>query len=154
MSTATFNILVERQWVTSHSVIGRLTAGDFACYTLEPPYAPADVKPRAIPAGTYDLHLRYSPKHGRIVPHVDGVPGFQEIEIHWGNYPKDTEGCILVGEMRSEDFIGNSRKAFDELYSRLVEMADAGAELAITLVDQPVLPSESLPEDEVTPDVA
>lgn len=117
------NLTVQRRWLTAQSTIGDISiAGDadFHLYSLEPVTRNDDVKPRAIPAGTYPLTLRFSPKHGRIVPHVENVPGFSEIEMHIGNFPKDTEGCTLVGKTRDTDFIGQSHAAFDLLFDRLV----------------------------------
>lgn len=143
----TMSLLVERLWPTSQAVCGRLTAGDLHFFTLEPPYGSPDVKPRAIPAGTYDLQILWSPKHRRIVPHVMNVPGFEEIEIHWGNYPKDTEGCLLVGNTHLTDFIGDSLKAFDALFTLLAEWNNGGGGITITYMD-------SVAEGQVAPDVS
>jgi hypothetical protein len=119
------NLKVQREWLTARSTIGHITAGDssFHLYSLEPETRHDQVKPRAIPAGTYPLTLRYSPIHGRIVPHVEDVPGFSEIEMHIGNYPKDTKGCTLVGKIRGTDFIGQSHAAFDLLFEKLLATA-------------------------------
>jgi len=138
MAMMTFNMLVERKWLTEKATCGTITAGDLHFFTLEPPTRHDDVKPRAIPAGTYNVTLRFSPKHQRMVPHVEDVPGFEEIEIHWGNYPHDTEGCLLVGETHSDDFVGESKLAFFQLYSLLREMQAEGSDLVITYVDPPV----------------
>ena len=113
-------ITVTRDQFTQESTGGQLFIdGVFQCFTLEPVTRADDVKPRAIPEGTYTLDIRFSPKHGRNVPHVENVPGFVEIEIHIGNFPRDTEGCCLVGITRSQDFVGQSHGAFDDLFARL-----------------------------------
>src|SRR5262249_11019059 len=85
---------VKRQWFTTRSTVGELFIdGVHFCYTLEPPTRDDEIKPRAIPVGTYDVRIGWSPKHHRLIPMVGGVPGFSGVEIHIGNYPRDTEGC-------------------------------------------------------------
>ena len=112
------NITVERQWLTYLSVCGAMSIdGDFECYTLEPPVR--EMKPYCIPAGTYQIELAMSGKFGFVVPCVLGVPGFRGIEIHIGNEPKDTEGCCLVGQTHSTDWVGNSADAFEALMLKL-----------------------------------
>lgn len=132
------NIRVERQIFSPYSTIGDLFIdGVHECFTLEPPWVDSsNIKPRAIPEGTYTLSNRFSPKHGRSVPHVENVPGFEEIEIHWGNFPGDTEGCLLVGTTRgpNPDFIGGSKLAFSNLWEKLVPVWDRGEEINITYV--------------------
>lgn len=107
-------LTVTRNLVMPLSTAGMLDVdGIFQCYTLEPA--------RPIPAGVYDIRLLFSPKFNCITPHVMDVPGFTAIEIHCGNYPTDTEGCLLVGETHPEpDFIGNSREAFMALMQKLL----------------------------------
>ena len=51
----------------------------------------------AIPHGAYKLKKYWSAKNKRFVPLLQDVPMFEGIEIHIGNYKKDTKGCILVG---------------------------------------------------------
>ena len=94
-----------------------LLEGEFFCYTLEPPVR--DIKPCAIPAGIYQITLEMSPRFNMVTPHVQNVPGFTEIEIHPGNYPQDTHGCLLVGKTHLTDYVGQSRDAFHDLMAKL-----------------------------------
>ncbi len=43
---------------------------------------------------------------------ITEVPGHSNILFHWGNYNKDSDGCVLLGESRVGDMIINSRITF------------------------------------------
>jgi hypothetical protein len=93
---------------TPQSTIGDVfIEGIHECFTLEPP--------NPIPVGTYLMGFYMSPKHDYLVPLLTAVPGHTYVEIHVGNFPKDTQDCILVGQNRSPDEIGNSNQAFIHL---------------------------------------
>jgi hypothetical protein len=79
--------------------------------------------------------MLWSPKHGCDVPHALDVPGFQNIEIHVGNRPADTDGCVLVGTQRDVPSmtIGHSRAACDWLYARIVECHARGEAVVLTI---------------------
>ena len=133
------NLRVERQIFSPYSTIGELLIdGIHECWTLEPVSTSADVKPRAIPEGTYELIRRASKEHGRDVPGVVNVPGFSDVEIHWGNFPRDTKACLLVGRTKGPqpDFIGISKVAFADLWDKLVPVWDRGEEINITYVNK------------------
>lgn len=120
---------VIRTTFTEHSTIGELHIdGGFFCYTLEdkdrgliktqPLTEIAQKKlfgKTAIPLGKYDLALTYSNRFQKYMPQVLNVPGFDGIRIHSGNKAEDTEGCLLVGLDRGENFIGKSREALAQL---------------------------------------
>ncbi len=130
-------ILVTRKWFTSQSTCGELIIkGELFCYTLEPPTKTDNTKPRAIPAGTYDLTMRFSPRHNRILPHIENVPDFDEIEIHPGNYPRDTEGCVLVGSSHMKDVVLESDKAFNRLLLMLGEIQETKEPMFIFFEEQ------------------
>jgi hypothetical protein len=141
------NITVDRQTFTTNSTIGSMSIdGVFQCYTLEPTYREVIGQPvptwkvpdqTAIPAGTYVVTLRDSDRFKRIMPHVEAVPGFDGIEIHWGNYPKDTDGCTLVGQSRTVDMVGASQATFAALFPKLEAAADAGEAISITYQGTP-----------------
>lgn len=61
-----------------------------------------------IPYGTYEVILSYSPKFKRILPEVLKVGQFAGIRFHRGNYVRDTEGCILIGEKVENGVLNNS----------------------------------------------
>jgi hypothetical protein len=126
-------VTVSRQIYSDRSIIGNLDIdGQWECYTEEPAAPTGDnpVKPYCIPAGTYQVKVIMSPHFGVPTPHILNVPGFEDIEIHNGNYPRDTHGCTLVGATRSADFVGNSLLAFGAL------MAKLPSEFEITYVDK------------------
>jgi hypothetical protein len=128
------NLLVTRDTFTPFSVGGTLKIEEHTFYTLEPPRR--DEKPCAIPCGTYDVTIRWSEKHKRLVPHVEHVPGFEEIEIHIGNFPKDTLGCLLVGQSKNTDFVGGSALAFEVVFRILSEAREKGEPITITYVEK------------------
>ena len=89
----------------------------------------------AVPEGTYKVKLGYSNRFRRILPQVLDVPHFLGILIHSGNSNKDTEGCILVGtwDGKTENWISNSRVAFNKLMALLQSATDRNEEITITI---------------------
>lgn len=119
---------IRRSIFTKRSTSGQLAINGIPeCYTLEPPKEP-DPNGNGyicIPTGTYPLTIQWSPKFHKQVPHVNSVPGRTEIEIHVGNFPDDTEGCILVGKSRGDqpDFVSQSGMAWALLMTKLYDGA-------------------------------
>ena len=115
-------LTIVREVFTPLSTMGELLLdGVQAAFTLEPPQSSGEL----VPVGTYNAILQMSPRFETMTPHLKGVPGYDDngphgpIEIHWGNYPGNTEGCCLVGTMRSMNFVGNSRAALEMLVAKL-----------------------------------
>ena len=90
-----------------YGTFGKLIAPElgFSCYTAEPPWKDNIRNLSCIPEGSYDVHIRRSPKYGKIF-HVTDVPRRSYILIHSGNYAGDivkgykthTRGCIMLGK--------------------------------------------------------
>jgi len=125
-------IFLYRSYLPDNSgVFGKLVVGDYSCYTLERPWMGNKVGESCIPEGPYGLMKRESPIVERASGgefkggwEVDDVPDRIYIMIHPGNYVKDTEGCILVGESLfwNNDhgpMVTNSRRTFKALMAKL-----------------------------------
>lgn len=88
----------------------------------------------AIPTGRYMVTLKVkSPKYslrkqydfcGGYVPRLVNVPAYEGVLIHIGNYPKDTEGCILVGKNTKVGAVLESAATFRKLYAILKEVKE------------------------------
>jgi hypothetical protein len=114
------NLRVHRTKFDSRCTMGNFyLEGQQVAFTLEPPKLDPPAKPRAIPAGTYKFIIAYSPVHGRLLPLLINVPDFTGVEIHIGNWPKDTKGCILVGKQQGDDVVEHSAEAFQEIFPKL-----------------------------------
>lgn len=114
-------IEIKRLHKTNNSTIGEMTIdGKFECYTLEDIERDVKIKSEtAIPKGTYKVIINQSNRFKKLMPLVLNVPNFEGIRIHSGNTNHDTEGCILVGQTRSKDYISKSRKAFEILFAKM-----------------------------------
>lgn len=88
----------------------------------------------AIPEGTYPLVVTKSPRFKAWLPLLVGVPGFEGIRIHAGNYPADTEGCILVGENKHRGMVVNSRQWLRRFIDRISEARERDEAVWITIV--------------------
>lgn len=103
------------------STLGELHVdGTFECFTLEDRVRSAKVAgATAIPPGRYEVSVTWSNRFKRPLPLLMDVPNYTGVRIHTGNKADDTEGCILVGRKRLDDFVGESKLAFDPLFAKI-----------------------------------
>jgi len=85
-----------KRWYHKDCTLGRLSLGNFQCFTLELPDLDNASGISCIPVGTYKAFKRQSQKNGSVIE-LKAVPKRQFIQIHRGNYTRQIEGCILVG---------------------------------------------------------
>lgn len=89
---------------------GRLTYGDFTCYTVEPMWANNEPRVSCIPTGYYFLERHKSPRFGDSAIIYGGTVskfyaiGFvrNSILIHPANKSNQLEGCIGLGDRLGE----------------------------------------------------
>lgn len=121
---------LNRIFLGSSATIGELYVdGEHIADTLEDRVRPEGEKvygKTAIPEGTYEVKLTYSPRFKKILPEILNVPNFSGIRIHCGNSSADSSGCVLVGtwDGEKEDWIRDSKIAFNKLMSLLQSAED------------------------------
>jgi hypothetical protein len=85
----------------------------------------------AIPYGTYKMILDYSAHFKAILPHILDVPGFEGIRIHWGNIPKNTLGCLLLGKNTEKGKVTESKVTYVKFIDKLLESKQKEFEIDI-----------------------
>ena len=86
-----------------------------------------------IPAGVYPALRFNSPHIGYQLFQLANVPNRVGIDIHIGNYPHDSEGCILVGQSAEDAAIDHSKAAFDAFMQYLSGVSS----FTLTILDPP-----------------
>lgn len=130
---------LNRIFLGSSATIGELYIDKkYIADTLEDRVRPEGKKvygKTAIPEGTYEVKLTYSPRFKKILPEILNVPNFSGIRIHSLNKAEESEGCVGVGEWNGKDtnWISNSRIAFNELMSLLQKAANNKEKITITI---------------------
>jgi hypothetical protein len=131
------HITLQRSPSNDACTIGSISIDDtVVCHTLED--IVRDTKlfgQTAIPEGTYQIVITYSPHFQRDLPLLVNVPGYEGVRIHPGNTAADTEGCILPGMVLLNNAIGQSRDAFNLLYSKIEYAQDHGEQVTITILN-------------------
>lgn len=132
-------ILLSRRWPNKFSITGSFTCANFSCFSMELPLeynGMANVKDKCcVPADTYSVERLFSAHFNRMMPHIVGVPGRTEIEIHYGSKPSNILGCTSLGNVRYSDnpqsaddiVLTETREAFEE-FDKLFEQALANGE--------------------------
>lgn len=132
-------LTLNRIFLGSSATIGELYVdGEHIADTLEDRVRPEGEKvygKTAIPEGTYEMVLSYSPRFKKILPEILNVPNFTGIRIHCGNSSADSSGCVLVGtwDGEKEDWISDSKIAFNKLTSLLEEATNNKEKITITV---------------------
>ena len=112
------NLLLIRDSFTDKAVLGKLYLNsEFYGHTLELAWKENQKRISCIPKGVYEVKKRHTEKSKYKYEHLHilDVPDRELILMHIGNYPKNSKGCILVGNTRALNFVGESRKAFYKL---------------------------------------
>ena len=129
------NLLIIRDTFTDKSTIGELFInGERFCDTLENPWLDNQRNISCIPAGEYPVRLRYPRESAtREYLHllVQDVPNRDYILFHRGNFPKDTSGCILVGQGSQQDVVNNSTLAMDLVMKEILNLGGTNINLII-----------------------
>lgn len=124
---------------------------EFLCFTMEDqfnePKVPGETR---IPPGRYKIELRTEGgMHGRYSDKFDwhqgmlwlqDVPNFTFVYIHYGNYEKDTDGCILTGDgaqsnVLDDGMVMSSVACYTRVAKRIYAAMDRGEEVWITVED-------------------
>lgn len=148
-------LFLDRFSNSAEDTLGLLRRGNsdpllFLCFTLEDEErAVKKFGETRIPAGTYRLRLRTAGKLDGIYAKrysfhkgmlwVPEVPNFKWIYFHTGNNDDHTEGCILVGDMPTTNYVSpgadnlfKSRQAYERIYPRIARaIRDSFVDLTI-----------------------
>ncbi len=120
------NMTLERTDFEADGILGILLDDKdfFVAHTLEHAYGTGagdgSYTPK-VPVGTYTCKRSPHRLHGMSVTfetfQLMDVPNHSNILLHWGNFNKDSDGCILLGQEvttgpKGEHMITNSRATF------------------------------------------
>ena len=118
------NLKVIRDKKLDKSTMGEFLIDDvFACYSMELPWNNgSNTKDKScILPGKYEVIIDFSPHHNQDWPHILNVPGRDNVRIDIANWPSQILGCIAVGLNRGDNFLGQSKMAWLDLFSKLKE---------------------------------
>lgn len=128
----TFTLAVERNMTCSdQSTIGRLVIdGQEVARTLELPWRNNESSVSRIPPGTYSAVMRTDGSLGWRIE-LAQVQDRTNVQMHIGNYAKEIEGCILVGDDVVEDkakaacMVTNSGKTLVAIRERMRQLGES-----------------------------
>jgi hypothetical protein len=130
-------MILHRLSQTAHATFGQLAdpEGVVLAVTLELPWQGNAHTVSCIPAGTYECRRYLSPKRKYELFELVGVPGRSHIELHIGNLPHDSQGCILIGTrfetINGQHGIAESAPAF----RRFMEYLHGRDTFSLTIID-------------------
>jgi hypothetical protein len=109
------------------STIGELFINDvWECYTLEDVdrfLEKGGIKipgETAIPRGEYEILLDWSDRFKCLMFRLVDVPQFTGIRFHAGNISVNTDGCLLPGQTKGKDWVGESVAALKDLSMKIL----------------------------------
>lgn len=138
--------VIREEFTDASTISSCYVDGVKVCYILEdkvreiPGKAVSEWKVQgrtAIPRGTYSVVVNASVRFKRDLPLLIDVPGYSGVRIHPGNCADDTEGCLLPGLTKSENFVSKSRDAFDALFKLISDAYAKGEHIMLSIEGLP-----------------
>lgn len=127
-----FVIHIDRnQTCNAGEVGGSLRVGDGPeiARTLELPWRDDKENQSHIQPGTYKAFIRADGDRGWRIE-LKGVPNHTNVQLHVGNYAKDTKGCVLVGKsLVPHDgtcALKDPKPAFADIQAAMAKASDNG----------------------------
>lgn len=124
------DVYLKRTTYTDKAIISTLrvtstrTAAVFSGFALENSHAGRLHRKKPTPSGDYPAKIRTDGKKGWRIELLH-VPGHAHIEIHIGNFPRDSEGCFLPGVSADKNVVWDSGTAIKAIKS-IVENDGSG----------------------------
>ncbi len=125
-------VVLQREVFSPKFTLGRLTVdGKHFAYTCEDCDRELEAggvkipKQTAIPRGYYRLMVTFSQRFQKLMPLIYRVPHFEGVRIHGGNTADDTEGCPLVGRVRTMTGVVNCAERVATLTKMIEDVEDA-----------------------------
>ncbi|GAA3601414.1 hypothetical protein GCM10023078_31150 [Gibbsiella greigii] len=135
-------ISIKRLWQTDNSTISTydISGSKISGYILERPGPDTTISGlrKRIPEGSYKIKW-----HNSNIPSVKpynpvpllynaNVPQSRYILIHNGNYPRNTDGCLLIGSTKGNDFVSGSVAKLKELKGYITQEGIESFTISIT----------------------
>lgn len=141
MTELTREFVLQRDVLESEFTLGILYDGmRFFGYTCEDTDRQLETFPErkvhgqsAIPRGRYRLTTSISTRFGKLMLEIKTVGGFSGVRIHGGNTAANTEGCPLLGSVRTSTGVQNCAERLASLLKIVQQEEAAGKECWITL---------------------
>jgi hypothetical protein len=130
---------IERKFSSNDCVSGYLLVdGTPVCYVLELPWQNNAPFVSSIPAGSYQAFIRNDGPKGWRIQLVD-VPLRDNVQIHIGNKPTDSWGCLLPGKSIAPDLchVFGSADAMGLIKTALTSFPrlDSDSKIVVTISD-------------------
>ena len=138
-----FTIEIQRKFSSSDCVSGYLLVNDVVtCYVLERPWQGNAPEISAIPGGRYTAIIRIDGAKGWRIE-LEDVPQRGNIQIHVGNRPADSKGCLLPGISIDTSLckVTGSKEGMDRIASALAQFEELNrqsiAKIQVNISDTP-----------------
>lgn len=135
------NLTLTRQEYREDGIFSILTDenGKVLAHTLEHAYDDGNggFAPK-IPDGTWVCQRGPHRLHGMtadfITFEITGVAGHSDLLFHWGNWNKDSEGCILMGEGIAQSAQGQMVTASKVAFQALMDLQNGIDSFTLTVI--------------------
>lgn len=138
------NLLLRRIEYRSDGIFGNLRkeSGEQIAVTLEHAYPNQgmDAFDAKIPEGKYTCvrghHKINDTPNGFETFEITGVPGHSNILFHWGNFLRDSDGCVLLGSDIAQNGTGGAQMIIHsrDTFQRFMKLQEGVNEFQLIVI--------------------